>query len=99
MKRPVELVCADPDGNVRTIFVELSNAKPDFVVGRADDADFRLEHDLVGPRQFSLSLTRDGVELANLNDSLPLLCNGRRRESRAVDHPARRQLEIVGDHA
>jgi serine/threonine protein kinase len=77
MNRTLELMLSGADGSARSVRVELSDAKPHFVIGQADDADLSLKSPSLRPRHCRLSLAKAGVELANLADGPGVACNGR----------------------
>jgi pSer/pThr/pTyr-binding forkhead associated (FHA) protein len=77
MNRTLELMLNGADGSARSVRVELSDAKPHFVIGQADDADLCLKSPSLRPRHCRLSLGKAGVELANLADGPGVACNGR----------------------
>jgi serine/threonine protein kinase len=77
MNRTLELMLNGADGSARSVRVELSDDKPHFVIGHADDADLCLKSASLRARHCRLSLAKAGVELANLAEGAGLACNGR----------------------
>ncbi|HEY7115709.1 MAG TPA: FHA domain-containing serine/threonine-protein kinase [Tepidisphaeraceae bacterium] len=76
MNRRLELLMTEPDGSARSIQIDLSDAKPHFVIGRAPDADLSLKDLPLQPHHCRLSLAGAAVELASLVAEAGLSCNG-----------------------